>query len=534
MDRPGNTAGRQCRPGLVPRPRNRATVTGWTAGFPHQPPGRGGDRQHQAGLGDVSAPSRHSAGGSLVADGGGPLRRERRSPASFLVGCEPVSHRRPLDERYRSRHPPDLVGLGPSAARGLAKGWRPVRAQRRCCPADRLAPGIPGRIPQPGLIGQQPRRCRGGRTARCGMRLSLVRPVRPMATECHRTTGARAGREYLPRRSEPGTRDRLPPFRPRARAGRGRRGRRARSRPVRCHVGTPGRDARLRCRHRGCHGQASAAGGRGRGARTRGRRPRPRSLGHGHGRGRCSGGGCGLVARFRRWSRRLACSPSSAVPAACRDHPSHHVVSPTPGWSCCVPAPKDGPEIWCRCDGGPHGFLSIAAHAHADALSVEVRHDGVDILTDPGTYCYHGEPEWREWFRSTAAHNTVEVGGASQSESGGPFLWTTQAQTRTVTCEVGEQPVQTWTAEHDGYRRLSTPTVHRRSVTLDSPGRSPDGRRQLRHRSRGAAAAFLAPRPRRPGRTGRIAGNAHLAGRCDPAAGDARVTRGSCLDFAPG
>jgi len=27
-------------------------------------------------------------------------------------------------------------------------------------------------------------------------------------------------------------------------------------------------------------------------------------------------------------------------------------------------------EIWCRCDGGPHGFLSIAAHAHADALSV--------------------------------------------------------------------------------------------------------------------------------------------------------------------
>ncbi len=56
---------------------------------------------------------------------------------------------------------------------------------------------------------------------------------------------------------------------------------------------------------------------------------------------------------------------------------------------------EDGPEIWCRCDGGPHGFLSIAAHAHADALSLEVRHDGVDILADPGTYCYHGEPEWR-------------------------------------------------------------------------------------------------------------------------------------------
>jgi hypothetical protein len=131
----------------------------------------------------------------------------------------------------------------------------------------------------------------------------------------------------------------------------------------------------------------------------------------------------------------------------------------------------DGRVIWCRCDGGPHGFLSIAAHAHADALSVEVRHNGVDILADPGTYCYHGEPVWREWFRSTAAHNTVELDGVSQSESGGPFLWITHPRTRTMTCDVGDQPVQTWTAEHEGYLRLGTPTVHRRSVTLDSPSR---------------------------------------------------------------
>jgi hypothetical protein len=129
---------------------------------------------------------------------------------------------------------------------------------------------------------------------------------------------------------------------------------------------------------------------------------------------------------------------------------------------------EDGPEIWCRCDGGPHGFLSIAAHAHADALSLEVRHDGVDIFADPGTYCYHGEPEWREWFRSTAAHNTVEIKGVNQSESGGPFLWNKHARTTTLTCDVGDQPVQTWSAEHDGYVRLNIPAMHRRSVTLDS------------------------------------------------------------------
>ena len=67
---------------------------------------------------------------------------------------------------------------------------------------------------------------------------------------------------------------------------------------------------------------------------------------------------------------------------------------------------EQNPEIWCRCDGGPHGFLSIAAHAHADALSVEVRYGGVDVLADPGTYCYHGDPAWRSYFRSTIAHNT--------------------------------------------------------------------------------------------------------------------------------
>jgi hypothetical protein len=121
----------------------------------------------------------------------------------------------------------------------------------------------------------------------------------------------------------------------------------------------------------------------------------------------------------------------------------------------------DSPEIWCRCDGGPHGFLSIAAHAHADALSVEVRHDGVDILADPGTYCYHGEREWRSYFRSTVAHNTAEIGGHSQSAQSGPFMWQHQAWAREI--EVSEW---NWTADHDGYARLKPAASHRRAVRL--------------------------------------------------------------------
>ena len=126
------------------------------------------------------------------------------------------------------------------------------------------------------------------------------------------------------------------------------------------------------------------------------------------------------------------------------------------------------PEIWCRCDHGPLGFLSVAAHGHADALSLEVRCGGVDVLADPGTYCYHGEREWRTYFRSTLAHNTLELAGVSQSVDGGPFLWlrTTPTQMRRVDgLDSGSKAV--WEAEHGGYRRLFPAAVHRRRVELD-------------------------------------------------------------------
>jgi hypothetical protein len=148
-------------------------------------------------------------------------------------------------------------------------------------------------------------------------------------------------------------------------------------------------------------------------------------------------------------------------------HPSHFADA-----GLTILRTRDGDdEIWCRCDGGPHGFLSIAAHAHADALSVEVRHGGVDVLADPGTFCYHGEPEWRCYFRSTLGHNTLELDGADQSKSGGPFLWTRHARSRVLLAHAQEGGVSHWCAEHDGYSRPGRPVVHRRSVELDSATR---------------------------------------------------------------
>ena len=130
-------------------------------------------------------------------------------------------------------------------------------------------------------------------------------------------------------------------------------------------------------------------------------------------------------------------------------------------------------EIWCRCDGGPHGYLSIAAHAHADALSVEVRCAGVEIIADPGTYCYHGERAWRSYFRSTIAHSTLELDGRSQSSEGGPFMWVHHARAQEVEV-IDDGDIATWTAEHDGYSVLDPPALHRRSVLLDRASRSID------------------------------------------------------------
>jgi hypothetical protein len=156
--------------------------------------------------------------------------------------------------------------------------------------------------------------------------------------------------------------------------------------------------------------------------------------------------------------------------------PSHF---PDAGITVLRTAGTDAPEIWCRCDGGPHGFLSIAGHAHSDALAIEVRHGGVEVLVDPGTYCYHAEPDWRRYFRSTIAHNTIELAGRDQSDAGGPFLWVRHA-TATEHAVCFEDGRSSWTATHDGYLALDPPAEHTRTIVLEDHSRTLEIRDVLR------------------------------------------------------
>ena len=121
-------------------------------------------------------------------------------------------------------------------------------------------------------------------------------------------------------------------------------------------------------------------------------------------------------------------------------------------------------------DCGELGYSSIAAHGHADALSVMVRAFGDDLLVDPGTFDYFTYPEWRRYFRSTSAHNTVAIDGTDQSEMRGLFLWGRRANTRRT--EWLDDSVRPAVAgEHDGYSRLTDPVTHSRRLELDRPAR---------------------------------------------------------------
>jgi len=78
----------------------------------------------------------------------------------------------------------------------------------------------------------------------------------------------------------------------------------------------------------------------------------------------------------------------------------------------------DGPESFARqryliFDCGP---LGDGGHGHYDLLNVEIAARGRPLIIDPGRYTYSEEPpNWRRWFKGTAAHNTVCVDGLDQT-----------------------------------------------------------------------------------------------------------------------
>lgn len=112
---------------------------------------------------------------------------------------------------------------------------------------------------------------------------------------------------------------------------------------------------------------------------------------------------------------------------------------------------------------GPFGEGS-GGHSHSDVLSLVARIGSHEVLIDPGTYTYVGDPAERNRYRGSAAHNTIRIDGRDQATPAGPFSWEDKPTTK----------IRGWTtsAEADGLDASCTYAgfTHRRQIRFLKSG----------------------------------------------------------------
>jgi hypothetical protein len=132
------------------------------------------------------------------------------------------------------------------------------------------------------------------------------------------------------------------------------------------------------------------------------------------------------------------------------------------GGYCVMRDGRDDTHNYMLVDCGGVGALS-GGHGHADTLSIVASVYGQALFVDSGTYTYHESRELRDYFRSTAAHNTLEVDGASSSEPGNAFNWKTRAEAERRSW-ISDLRFDFFEGSHNGYQRLPGGGKHTRSI----------------------------------------------------------------------
>lgn len=126
---------------------------------------------------------------------------------------------------------------------------------------------------------------------------------------------------------------------------------------------------------------------------------------------------------------------------------------------------------YSQMDCGPiaHGVFPddrpSAAHGHADLLAVEIACFGESHLVDPGFSNYRGDFDWHCYFRSTAAHNTIEINGKSQAKQGGILIWSHAPEYKQL-AYLDSAMAHALCAEHFGYKNEPGAPVHRRFMAF--------------------------------------------------------------------
>jgi len=113
-------------------------------------------------------------------------------------------------------------------------------------------------------------------------------------------------------------------------------------------------------------------------------------------------------------------------------------------------------------DGKPMGPEHLPAHGHCSLFSYELSIAGERFIVDSGVQEYEAG-YWREFWRSTRAHNTVSVDGAEQSEIWASFR--VGQRTRFLGYAHEQQPTKAiFVGLHSGFARQKHATPHRRFI----------------------------------------------------------------------
>jgi uncharacterized heparinase superfamily protein len=149
-----------------------------------------------------------------------------------------------------------------------------------------------------------------------------------------------------------------------------------------------------------------------------------------------------------------SCFGESVHPAAllrsCKSVRDRNAAGPTeakqigPYWSY-----RDGSDF-LLIDAGPVGPDHLPAHAHADLLTLEASVGGRRLIVDSGVYDYESGP-MRQYCRSTAAHNVLEIDGENQCDTWSRFRMGRRG--RPSALRTGIERGLSWAAaSHNAYR----------------------------------------------------------------------------------
>lgn len=119
-------------------------------------------------------------------------------------------------------------------------------------------------------------------------------------------------------------------------------------------------------------------------------------------------------------------------------------------------------------DARPIGPEHLPAHGHCSLFSYELSIGGQRLIVDSGVEDYEQGP-WRDYWRSTRAHNTVVVDGAEQAEVWAAFRTGQRSNLLRSSC-VQQDSSSLFVGAHSGFVGQRYPTPHRRFIVALTGG----------------------------------------------------------------